>query len=125
MLRPARRGGKPVKVAHIGTGFAQIAVWRDKQYVAAVKNGSLFTGRVGDPLVRRAGDGYTALSWDRVDDLWATTGDQVGMLSGAASPSQQADKPIGVSVVNSDGTTPNVRAFTRLLGAPGGVAGAS
>jgi hypothetical protein len=112
---------KPVKVAHIGTGFTQIAVSRDTQYVAAVKNGSLFTGRVGGPLVRRAGDGYTSLSWDPVDDLWATTGDQIVMISGAASPSQQAGKPVGVSVVNSDGTTQNVGPFTALRVAPDGV----
>ncbi len=112
---------KPVKVAHIGTGFTQIAVSPDTQYVAAVKNGSLFTGRVGAPLVRRAGDGYTSLSWDPVDDLWATTGDQIVMLSGAASPSQLAGKPIGVSVVNSDGTTQNVGPFTGLRVAPDGV----
>ncbi|MGZ4433449.1 MAG: LpqB family beta-propeller domain-containing protein [Trebonia sp.] len=113
--------GKPLKVAHIGTGFTQIAVSPDTQYVAAVKNGSLFTGRVGGPLVRRAGDGYTSLSWDPADDLWATTGDQIVMISGAASPSQQAGKPVAVSVVNSDGTTQNVGPFTALRVAPDGV----
>jgi hypothetical protein len=112
---------KPLKVAHIGTGFTQIAVSPDTQYVAAVKNGSLFTGRVGGPLVRRAGDGYTSLSWDPADDLWATTGDQIVMISGAASPSQQAGKPVAVSVVNSDGTTQNVGPFTALRVAPDGV----
>ena len=113
---------KPVKVAHIGTGFTQIAVSPDRQYVAALKNnGSLFTGRLGDPLVQRAGDGYTSLSWDPADDLWATTGDQIVMLSGAASPSQQAGKPVAVSVVNSDGTTQNVGPFTALRVAPDGV----
>ena len=44
---------KPVKVAHIGTGYTQIAVSPDRQYVAALKNGSLFTGRTIGPLVRR------------------------------------------------------------------------
>jgi hypothetical protein len=122
LLSRASSVGKPVKVAHIGTGFTQIAVSPDKQYVAALKkNGSLFTGRLGAPLVRRAGDGYTSLSWDPADDLWATTGDQIVMLSGAVSPSQQAGKPIGVSVVNSDGTTQNVGPFTALRVAPDGV----
>ncbi|MFZ2048176.1 MAG: GerMN domain-containing protein, partial [Trebonia sp.] len=51
LLSRASSVGKPVKVAHIGTGFTQIAVSPDKQYVAAVKNESLFTGRVGGPLV--------------------------------------------------------------------------
>ena len=71
--------------------------------------------------MRRAGDGYTSLSWDPADDLWATTGDQIVMLSGAASPSQQAGKPVAVSVVNSDGTTQNVGPFTALRVAPDGV----
>jgi Lipoprotein LpqB beta-propeller domain/Sporulation and spore germination len=112
---------KPVKVAHIGTGYTQIAVSPDKQYVAALKNGSLFTGRTAGPLVRRAGDGYTSLSWDPADDLWATSGDQIVMLNGAASPSQQAGKPVAVNVVNSDGTTENVGPFTGLRVAPDGV----
>jgi hypothetical protein len=122
LLSRASSVSKPVKVGHIGTGFTQIAVSRDKQYVAALNNnGSLFTGRVGDPLVRRAGDGYTSLSWDPVDDLWATSGDQIVMLSAAASPSQQAGKPVAVSVVNSDRTTQNVGPFTGLRVAPDGV----
>ena len=124
LLSRASSVSKPVKLAHIGTGYTQIAVSPDKQYVAALKNnGSLFTGRVGGPLVRRAGDGYTSLSWATgpADDLWATTGDQIVMLSGAASPSQQAGKPIAVSVVNSDGTTQNVGPFTALRVAPDGV----
>jgi Lipoprotein LpqB beta-propeller domain/Sporulation and spore germination len=122
LLSSASSVSKPVKVAHIGTGFTQIAVSPDRQYVAALKNnGSLFTGRLGDPLVQRAGNGYTSLSWDPADDLWTTTGDHVGMLSGAASPSQQAGKPVAVSVVNSDGTTQNVGPFTALRVAPDGV----
>ena len=112
---------KPVKVAHIGTGYTQIAVSPDEHYVAALKNGSLFTGRTVGPLARRAGDGYTSLSWDPVDDLWATTGDQIVMLSGAASPSQQAGKPVAVNVVNADDTTQNVGPFTGLRVAPDGV----
>jgi Lipoprotein LpqB beta-propeller domain/Sporulation and spore germination len=112
---------KPVKVAHIGTGYTQIAVSPDRQYVAALKNGSLFTGRTIGPLVRRAGDGYRSLSWDPADDLWASTGDQIVMLNGAASPSQQAGKPVAVNVVNSDDSTENVGPFTGLRVAPDGV----
>jgi hypothetical protein len=112
---------KSVKVAHIGTGYTQIAVSPDTQYVAALKNGSLFTGRVGGPLVRRGGDGYTSLSWDPADDLWAASADQIVMLSGAASPSQAAGKPVAINVVNSDSTTQNVGPFTALRVAPDGV----
>jgi hypothetical protein len=113
---------QPVKVAHIGTGYTQIAVSPDEHYVAALtKNGSLFTGRTVGPLVRRAGDGYSSLSWDPTDDLWATTGDQIVMLNGAASPSQQAGKPVAVNVVNSDDSTQNVGPFTGFRVAPDGV----
>jgi hypothetical protein len=121
LLSRTSSAGEPVKMAHIGTGYTQIAVSPDKQYVAALKNESLFTGRLGGQLVQRAGDGYTSLSWDPSDDLWATTGDQIVMISGAASPSQQAGKPVAVSVVNSDGTTQNVGPFTALRVAPDGV----
>jgi hypothetical protein len=112
---------KPVKVAHIGTGYSQIAVSPNTEYVAAVKNGALYTGRIGDPLVRRAGDGYTSLSWDQSDDLWAAMGGSIVMLNGAASPSQAAGKPVAVNVVNSDSTTQNVGPFTALRVAPDGV----
>jgi hypothetical protein len=121
LLSRTSSAGKSVKVARIGTGYTQIAVSPDEQYVAALKNGSLFTGRVGDPLVRREGDGYTSLSWDPTDDLWATSGDQIVMLNGAASPSQQAGKPVAINVVNSDSTTENVGPFTALRVAPDGV----
>ena len=121
LLSRASSVSKPVKVAHIGTGYTKIAVSPDKQYVAALKNESLFIGRLGGPLARREGDGYTSLSWDPSDDLWSTTGDSIVMFSGAASPSQQAGKPIPVSVVNADGTTQNVGPFTALRVAPDGV----
>lgn len=111
----------PVKLARIGTGYTTIAVSPDKQYVAALKNGSLFIGRLGGQLGQRQGTGYTSLSWDPSDDLWATTGDSIVMLSGAASPSQAAGKPIAINVVNSDSTTQNVGPFTALRVAPDGV----
>ena len=121
LLSRSSSAGKPVKMAHIGTGYTQIAVSPDRQYVAALKNESLFIGRLGGQLVQREGDGYTSLSWDPSDDLWATTGDSIVMLSGAASPSQQAGKPVAINVVNSDGTTQNVGPFTALRVAPDGV----
>ena len=58
---------------------------------------------------------------DPSDDLWATTGDSIVMLSGAASPNQQAGKPVAINVVNADGTTQNVGPFTALRVAPDGV----
>jgi lipoprotein LpqB-like beta-propeller protein/sporulation and spore germination protein len=121
LLSRTGSSSKTVKVAHIGTGYTQIAVSPDTQYVAALKNGSLFTGRVGKPLVRRGGDGYTSLSWDSADNLWAASANHIVMVSGAASPSQPAGRPVAINVVNSDSTTQNVGPFTALRVAPDGV----
>lgn len=112
---------KAVKVAHIGTGYTQIAVSPDREYVAALRNGFLFTGRIGGSLVRREGSGYTSLSWDPGDDLWATTGDQIVTLSGASNPNQPLGKPVAVNMLNSDGTTENVGPVSAIRVAPDGV----
>ncbi len=112
---------KTVKLAHIGTGYTQIAVSPDKEYVAALRAGSLYTGRIGSPLVKRNGAGYTSVSWDPGDDLWATSGGQIVMLSGAANPNQPLGKPVAVNVLNSDGTTQNVGPFSAIRVAPDGV----
>lgn len=112
---------KTVKLAHIGTGYTQIAVSPDKEYVAALRAGSLYTGQIGGPLVKRNGAGYTSVSWDPGDDLWATSGGQVVMLSGAANPNQPLGKPVPVNVLNSDGTTQNVGPFSAIRVAPDGV----
>ena len=108
-------------VAHIGTGYSQIAVSPDQQYLAALNDGSLYIGRVGGPLVKRAGTGYTSMSWDPSDDLWATSGGQIVMLRGDANANQPQGKPVGVTVLGSDGTSQNTGPFTALRVAPDGV----
>ena len=112
---------KTVRLARIGAGYTQIAVSPDKEYVAALRAGSLFTGRIGGRLVKRNGTGYTSVSWDPGDDLWATSGDQIVMLSGAASPNQPLGKPVVVNVLYSDGRTQNLNSFTAVRVAPDGV----
>jgi hypothetical protein len=112
--------GKKVKVSRIGTGYSQIAVSPDQDYLAALRNGSLFIGRLGGPLAKRGGTDYTSISWDPSDDLWATSGDQIVMLHGTADPNQPQGKPIPVDVVSLDGT-PNIGPFTALRVAPDGV----
>lgn len=108
-------------VAHIGPGYSQIAVSPDQQYLAALSNGSLYIGRVGGPLVKRAGTGYTSMSWDPGDDLWATAGGQIVMLHGDANADQPLGKPVAVNVLDSDGTSENTGPFTALRVAPDGV----
>jgi Lipoprotein LpqB beta-propeller domain/Sporulation and spore germination len=112
--------GKRVKVSRIGTGYSQIAVSPDEQYLAALRNGSLYIGRVGGPLAKRGGTDYTSMSWDQSDNLWATSSDQIVMLHGAADPDQPQGKPVPVDVV-SLGDTPNIGPFTALRVAPDGV----
>jgi lipoprotein LpqB-like beta-propeller protein/sporulation and spore germination protein len=113
--------GKPQKHGHIGTGYSQIAVSPDKEYVAAISNGTLFVGRIGHPLAKREGTGYTSISWDSADNLWATMDGQIVMLHGAASPSGPLGKPTPVNVVDSDGVTPDAEPFSALRVAPDGV----
>ena len=36
------------------------------------------------------------MSWDINDDLWASTGDQIVMFRGAASPRQPLGQPVPV-----------------------------
>lgn len=115
---------KPARVAHVGTGYSQLAVSPDHEYLAVLRNGSLFTGPVGGRLSRRSGTGYTTISWDPVGDLWATMGGQIVMLRGAASPRQPQGQPVSAAVVNSDGTSPfpaQAGQFTALRVAPDGV----
>jgi Lipoprotein LpqB beta-propeller domain/Sporulation and spore germination len=112
--------GKSQKIAHLGTGYSQIAVSPDGDYIAALSNGSLFIGPIAGPLVKRGGSGYTSISWDPDDNLWATTGGQIVMLHGAAPSNQPQGKPVPVTVTYLDGTQ-NDGPFTALRVAPDGV----
>jgi hypothetical protein len=111
--------GTPVKVTRLGAGYSQIAVSPGGRYLAALRGGSLFIGPVRGKLAKRAGSGYTSMSWDPVGDLWTTTNDQIFMLRGAASPAQSLGEPVAVTVY-SDGS-PAVGPFTALRIAPDGV----
>jgi hypothetical protein len=111
---------KPVKVAHVGRGYSQIAVSPGGQYLAALRDGSLFIGPIHGPLSKRDGTGYTTMSWDQADNLWATVGDQIVLLHGSASPRQPLGQPVNVNVV-SDGSNSVVGPFTALRVAPDGV----
>jgi hypothetical protein len=113
--------GKAHKQGHIGTGYSQIAVSPDKQYVAAISNGKLSVGRVGHPLAKRQGTGYTSISWDSANNLWATMDGQIVMLRGPAGPAGPQGKPVPVNVVDPDGVTPDAEPFSALRVAPDGV----
>jgi hypothetical protein len=113
--------GKPVTVAHVGTGYSQIAVSPGSgHYLAALHDGSLFIGPAGGKLAKQDGTGYTSMSWDQAGDLWATMSGQIVMLRGAASPRQPLGQPVPVTVVDSHGYFAS-GSFTALRVAPDGV----
>jgi len=97
-LQPSQQD-KPVTLASIGTGYTSLAVSPDGKYLAAVKKGNLYTGKVGQAVLaaRGLGSGITSLSWDNSDNLWVvnSAGD-VFMLS--ATPTKPATPPVSVSI---------------------------
>ena len=89
--------GKPVKVAKIGTGYTGLAVSPDGEYVAALRGGDIYTGEVGASRLtfRPVGIGFTSLSWDRDDNLWAAGSAGVVTLSATAKP-VDASAPVDI-----------------------------
>lgn len=122
LLRGDGTPGQEVKVApHIGAGYSQIAVSPGRQqYVAALRDGSLFIGPLGGKLAKWGGAGYTTMSWDPAGDLWATTSDQIVMLRASADGGPPQAQPVPVSVVDSY-NNPVSGPFSALRVAPDGV----
>ena len=125
LLRSAGTQGHVRKVVpHIGTGCSQIAVSPGnslgKQYVAALRDRSLFIGPIGGKLAKWGGAGYTTMSWDPAGDLWATTSDQIVVLRASAGGGPPQAQPVPVSVVDSY-NNPVSGPFTALRVAPDGV----
>jgi hypothetical protein len=112
--------GKPVRVEQIGARYSQVAVSPDGRYLAALRDGTLYTGLIGGDLARR-GSGYVAISWDVNDDLWASAGDQIVVFRGAATTRQPLGQQVPVDVVSSDGIRDVSVPFTALRVAPDGV----
>lgn len=111
--------GAPSKVARVGTGYSVIAVSRDGRYLAALRNGIIYTGPVGGPLMRRSGTGYTTMSWDPSDDLWTAGSDGIVVLDANVGP-RSAGAPVQVQVQGFRGN-PVPGPFTALSVAPDGV----
>jgi hypothetical protein len=112
--------GPPAEVARIGSGYSAIAVSGDGQFLAVLRNGIISIGPVGGRLTQRAGTGYTAMSWDPNDNLWAAGANGIVMLHGGASASSAAGEPVPVQVAEPEGNLP-LGPFTALSIAPDGV----
>jgi hypothetical protein len=115
--------GSPVKVRSLGSGYSAIAVSPDGRYLAALKNGTLYTGLLaGGALLMRQGSGYTTMSWDAHDQLWATANGGLAMLRGnvtARSP-QALTAPETVFVTQNGGFL-ETNPITAVRVAPDGV----
>lgn len=121
MRRPVA-GGPAVKVRTLGTGYSAIAVSPDGRYLAALRDGTLYTGPLGGPLFKRGGSGYTTMSWDARDRLWAVAAGAVAMLRGdvTARSAQALTAPESVLVTQPDGY-PETEPVTAVRVAPDGV----
>jgi hypothetical protein len=123
VLQKSGAGGTAVTREKLGTGFTAIAVSPNGRHLAALKGGSLYTGPLGGGLVKRAGSGYTTMSWDADDDLWATAAGDLYMLAGNSSQqsAQSAQAvPATVNVVQSNGEA-EAEPITAVQIAPDGV----
>ena len=113
--RTATGQGNPVPLTRIGTGYSQIAVSADGTYLAALRGSTLYTGLVAGRLTKR-GTGFTSVSWDVDDDLWAVQNGQVVMFRGTQDARQPLAQMVSVSVTPAEGGS-----FTALQVAPDGV----
>ncbi len=115
--RPATGGGKPATIAKIGTGYSQIAVSADGAYLAALRGGTLYTGRLDGGSLTKRGSGFGSMSWDARDNLWASQGGQIVMFRDTASPRQPLAPMVPVEIASAQVSGP----FTELQVAPDGV----
>jgi hypothetical protein len=113
---------KPVQVARIGTGYKSLAVSPDGLYLAVLRDGAVYTGAVRSSKLtpRAAGGGFTSLSWDHNDNLWAAGPMNVVMLPATSKPSA-GPFPVVVAQNRGDTCPGSSGAVTALRVAPDGV----
>jgi hypothetical protein len=115
--------GKPFKVASIGTGYTGLAVSPDGKYVAALRaGGDIYTGEVSASHLtyRPVGGGFTSLSWDQNDNLWAAGSAGVVIVS-AAAKSVGASASVGIPPLQGDPCGSQTGTVTAVRVAPDGV----
>jgi hypothetical protein len=116
----SRKGpqGTPQRIERIGTGFSQVALSPDGTLVAALSDGTLYTGPVRGTLARRGGS-YSSVSFDVNDDLWVAGANGVVMFRGTSSR-RPLSQQIAVDV-NDDGIDNASVPVVALRVAPDGV----
>jgi hypothetical protein len=94
----------------------------DEQYFAVLHDGAVYTGvmRSAKLTVRAAGGGFTSLSWDRSDNLWAAGPMNVVMMPATPKPSA-APFPVVVAPYQGHTCPGTSGAVTALRVAPDGV----
>lgn len=121
LWKRAGMAGAPVKVEKIGTGFSAIAVSPDSHYLAALRDGELFTGRLGAPLIKRLGDGYTGMSWAPDDELLAAGSGGLAELPGDVTAQSGQDMPDSVDILTTNDSAVVSEPITAVQVAPDGV----
>jgi hypothetical protein len=122
LLHQGGLGAPPVPIARLGAGNRALAVSPDGQYFAVLRDGAVYTAAMGsDKLsLRNAGGGFTSLSWDRNDNLWAAGPTNVVMLTATPKPNGEPF-PVVVAQYPSDTCPGTTGAITQLRVAPDGV----
>lgn len=122
LMRRSGFSAPPDLVAHIGTGYRSLAVSPDGQYFAVLHDGGVYTGSMGSGklALRDAGGGYTSLSWDHNENLWAAGSMNVAMLPATPKPNG-GSSPVVVAQYPSDTCPGTTGGVTELRIAPDGV----
>ena len=116
-----KSGAKPAAlIARIGPGYRSLAVSPDEDYFAALHDGVVYTSPMGSakPTMRDVGGGFTSLSWDRNDNLWAAGPTNVVMLPAVPKPNAGSSQVVVAQYQSCPGSTGGV---TQLRVAPDGV----
>lgn len=121
LWKRAGTAGAPVKVENIGTGYSAIAVSPHSHYLAALRDGMLFTGRLGAPLVKRPGDGYTGMSWTPDGDLLAAGSGGLTELPGDVTGQSGQGMSESVDILTTNDSAVVSEPITAVQVAPDGV----
>lgn len=94
---------KPVTIASIGTGYSSLAVSPDGNYIAVLRKGTLYTGKIGDSRLESQGPetGVTSLSWDRDNNLWMVNSAGPFVLRGNPGTSRMTQVPVAIPAASS------------------------